>query len=86
MVSNLKLEKEKYLLTDGRVISYIEYGDPDGIPVFYAHGCPSSCIESQIFHDEAVRTKFRLIATDRPGMGESSFHKGREVLDYAKDI
>lgn len=79
-------QKEKYKLSDGRTISYVEFGDKNGVPVFYAHGCPSSCLDAQIFHEEALRCNFRIIATDRPGMGESSNMEKRCLLDYPRDI
>ena len=32
-------------LSDGRSIGYAEYGDPQGRPVLYFHGLPSSRFE-----------------------------------------
>ena len=73
-------------LPDGRTLAYIEYGDPAGEPIFYAHGGPGSRLEGSIFDQTASRYGFRLIATDRPGMGQSTFQPGRKLLDYPKDI
>jgi pimeloyl-ACP methyl ester carboxylesterase len=39
-----------------------------------------------LFHDEGLRHGFRVIATDRPGMGESTYFPNRRLLDYPRDI
>ena len=75
-----------YTLKDKRILAYVEYGAPKGYPVFYAHGGLSSRLEGLFFHEEALRRGFRLIATDRPGMGESTFLPNRKLLDYPEDI
>ncbi len=79
-------ETRHHTLRDKRIIAYIEYGTPDGYPVFYAHGGPSSRLECAIFHEKAAEYGFRMIATDRPGMGESTYLPKRKLLDYPKDI
>lgn len=80
------MNTEHHRLNDGRTLAYNQFGDPEGIPVFHAHGGPGSRLEGQIFHEEAKRRGYRIIATDRPGMGESTYLKGRKLLDYPKDI
>lgn len=35
-------------LTDRRKIGFIEYGAPDGTPIFYFHGFPAQEINHQI--------------------------------------
>ncbi len=75
-----------HTLKDKRLLAYIEYGNSKGYPVFYAHGGPSSRLEGLFFHEEALRRGFRLITTDRPGMGESTFLRNRKLLDYPRDI
>ena len=79
--------KTKHLtLKDGRTLAYCEYGDPDGTPIFHAHGGPGSRFEGRIFDAAAKERGYRIIATDRPGMGESTYLEGRKLLDYPKDI
>lgn len=80
------METRFLTLPDRRKLAFCEYGDPDGFPVFYAHGGPGSRLEGGIFHATAARFGFRLIALDRPGMGRSDFHAGRTLLDYPRDL
>ena len=75
-----------HILKDERKIAYIEYGDSDGYPIFYAHGGPGSRLEGAIFHEKAIEYGFRIIATDRPGMGQSTYLDNRVLLDYPSDI
>lgn len=70
----------------GRLIGFAEYGDPNGLPVFYFHGFPGSRLEASRFHDTAVSNRFRLVGIDRPGMGLSSLDKKRSILDWAVDV
>jgi len=72
-------------LSDGRDLSYAEYGDPNGAPVFFFHGTPGS----NLFRppDEVTkRLGVRLICVDRPGYGSSTFQPNRLLLDWANDI
>jgi len=80
------METKIQKLKDGRDLAYAEYGDVNGIPVFYAHGGPGSHLEGQFFHEEAAKHGFRFIATDRPGMGNSAYLENRTLLDYPSDI
>lgn len=73
-------------IADGRTLAFCEFGDPDGDPVFHAHGVPSSRLEGALLHDAACRHGFRVISTDRPGIGRSTYLPGRRLLDYPKDI
>jgi pimeloyl-ACP methyl ester carboxylesterase len=72
-------------LRDGRTLAYAEYGDLHGKPVFFFNGTPGS----RFFRppDEVTtRLGVRLITTDRPGYGESTFQPGRGILDFPQDI
>lgn len=75
-------------LSDGRRLSYDEYGPVDGKPLFYFHGTPSSRIEWQMFGGEqlAERLQLRVISIDRPGMGLSDFQAGRHFRDWPEDV
>jgi len=72
-------------LYDGRDLGYAEYGDPNGIPVFFIHGSPGS----RLFRPPDEVTKWLgvlLICTDRPGYGDSTFQPNRRLLDWGTDI
>lgn len=75
-------------LPDGRKLGYDEHGAPDGKPVFYLHGAPSSRVEFFLFSDDALLRSLnvRLIAVDRPGLGLSDFHPNRRLLDFSNDL
>ena len=67
-------------------IAYCEYGDPNGKPVFYFHGTPGSRYEP-VFGDQAGKEHgYRLIAMDRPGIGQSDYAKGRTLLDWPNNV
>lgn len=74
-------------LPDGRTLAYAEYGDPDGHPVMYFHGSPSSRLEPLLLGDDAFsRLGLRMIAPDRPGMGRSDFQPDRGFSDWPEDV
>lgn len=75
-------------LHDGRMLGYAEYGPPEGTPVFYFHGFPSSRLDWQLFNDDIALTELnvRIIASDRPGYGLSDFKRGRKLLDWPEDV
>ena len=79
-------ETSTHRLPDGRVLAFREFGDPDGDPIFHAHGVPSSRLEGALLDDAARRHGFRVISTDRPGIGRSTYLPDRRLLDYPRDI
>lgn len=82
----MDVETSTHRLPDGRTLAFCEFGDPDGDPVFHAHGVPSSRLEGALLHDAACTHGFRVISTDRPGIGRSTYLPGRRFLDYPRDI
>ena len=60
------VETTTHRLPDGRTLAYCEFGDPNGDPVFHAHGVPSSRLEGALLHDSALKYGFRVLSTDRP--------------------
>ena len=78
------METKYHSLKDGRTLSYMEFGDPTGHPVFYAHGGPWSRLEGKLFHEEALCRKYRFIATDRAGMGESTYLSNLEYYAFVQ--
>ena len=74
-------------LPDGRRLAYAEFGKPDGYPVLYFHGSPASRLEPMLIGDEAFnRFGLRVIAPDRPGMGQSDFQPKRGFSDWPADV
>lgn len=73
-------------LPDGRVLSYAEYGNPAGRPVFYFHGTPGSRLERPPAAPGSALGPVRLIVPDRPGYGRSTFQRGRRLLHWPTDI
>lgn len=74
------------LLADGRTMTFAEYGLPDGHPVLYFHGTPSSRLEPLLIGDDVfARLGLRIIAPDRPGMGRSDFQPHRRFSDWPID-
>jgi pimeloyl-ACP methyl ester carboxylesterase len=73
-------------LSDGRRLSYAEYGDPDGQPVLLVHGTPGSRLYWQSFPGFPFRPDLHLIAPDRPGYGLSDWKSGRTMTDWPDDV
>lgn len=76
-------------LSNGRTLSYAEYGAPGGKAVLYFHGSPGSRLELGLFENIDVlasRLNARLIAVDRPGFGQSTFQPGRKFVDWPQDV
>jgi pimeloyl-ACP methyl ester carboxylesterase len=72
-------------LPDGRALGYAEYGDPQGKPVIFFTGAPSS----RFLHPPAEPTEAldaRLIVLERPGFGLSDFQPRRTLLDWPDDV
>ena len=62
-------EDQQVSLPDGRKIGYGDYGDPQGEPVFFFHGWPSSRFHGKMLHEGGLERRLRIIAPDRPGIG-----------------
>lgn len=77
---------QRITLKDGRTLGFAEYGDPTGIPVFYFHGGMSSRFDIAFGDRRFSERGVRLIAPDRPGIGNSSSKKGRTLFDWADDV
>lgn len=74
-------------LSDNRQLAYAEYGVPNGHPVIYFHGAPSSRLEPLILGDEVItQCRLRVIAPDRPGVGQSDFQPNRGFSDWVNDV
>ena len=71
---------------DGRHLTYLDVGDPDGPLVIHNHGGPSSRLEARLFADSASKNWLRFICVDRPGIGQSSPQKARTYAGWADDM
>jgi pimeloyl-ACP methyl ester carboxylesterase len=72
---------------DGRSLSYAEFGDRAGVPVFWFHGIPGSRFDVvRAFGENAIAgTAVRLIGIERPGFGNSDFQRRRRYEDWPAD-
>jgi pimeloyl-ACP methyl ester carboxylesterase len=73
-------------LNDGRKLSYCEFGDPKGKPLFFFHGWPGSRLSGQETDMAAKKLGIRVICPDRPGFGLSDFQRNRKLLDWPDDV
>lgn len=69
-------------LQSGRRLCYAEYGDPNGRPVMYFHGWPSSRLQAAALEKLCLQKKIHLIAPDRPGVGQSDLQPDRVLMDW----
>ncbi len=73
-------------LDSGVVLDTVEAGDPNGKPVFFIHGTPGSRDLYRPQAENAEKLGIRLISYSRPGYGNSTRHKGRNIKDAASDV
>src|ERR671921_2489069 len=73
---------QRVALSNGSTVALSEYGDPQGVPVFFCHGWPSSRTMAELADDAARFLGIRLISPDRPGIRDSEFQPERRLLDW----
>lgn len=73
-------------LRDGRSLSYMQFGAPEGMPLFAFHGTPGSRFMFRLSHEVAQRLGLRVIAPERPGFGCSTFQENRRLRDWPDDV
>jgi pimeloyl-ACP methyl ester carboxylesterase len=73
-------------LSDGRSLSYAQYGDPAGFPIVSAHGGLACRLDVESASSVAAQSGVRLISPDRPGVGRSDPRPDRTILDWATDV
>lgn len=69
-------------LQAGNQIAFDEYGDPNGVPVFFSHGWPSSRTMAVITDEAAKDLGVRIISPDRPGIRGSNYVPNRTLRDW----
>ena len=79
-------ETRLFELADHRELAWTEYGTRDGVPVVAFHGSPGTRHFFAPLSEIAARNGVRLIATDRPGYGHSTYHPGRSYKTWAGDV
>ena len=67
---------------DHQRVAWDEYGDPAGRPLIYAHGWPSSRLQARLLHHLARERGMRVLALDRPGIGQSTHQPGRTLESW----
>jgi pimeloyl-ACP methyl ester carboxylesterase len=70
----------------GRTLTFAEWGDHDGFPVFALHGTPDSRLQRHYDESEYVDVGARVITYDRPGYGGSDRSRGRDVVECVTDV
>ncbi|BCB79117.1 alpha/beta hydrolase [Phytohabitans flavus] len=73
-------------LPDGRTLAFTDLGAPDGAPVFYFHGAPTSRLDLVPWDNELARMGLRVFSPDRPGYGRSTPLPGRDLEDWPADV
>jgi pimeloyl-ACP methyl ester carboxylesterase len=81
------MNREKVVqLEDGAVIAFEEYGDPNGVPVIFCHGWPSSRTMARLTDEPARDLCIRIISPDRPGISGSSLQPDRKLSDWPRVV
>ncbi len=84
---NPALEPLEFATTGaGRRIAFSQFGHPEGRPLIYAHGFPSSRREAWLVHAAAYEVGARIISIDRPGYGDSEPAADRQLGDWPQDV
>ena len=74
-------------LSDGRLLTFVETGHPDGMPVVYCHGAIGSPLRDSVSLGQITeRLGVRHIAVNRPGFGGADLVRGRSVTAFAADL
>ena len=74
-------------LPDGRRLTFVETGPPDGAAVIYCHGAIGSPLRDTVnLGPLTERLHTRHIAVNRPGFGGSDLVGGRTVTGFASDL
>jgi pimeloyl-ACP methyl ester carboxylesterase len=73
-------------LPDGRSLTVYDAGDPEGRPILFHHGTPSSGKPYEPHVALAQEQGVRLISYDRAGYGGSRRNPARSVVDVASDV
>jgi pimeloyl-ACP methyl ester carboxylesterase len=81
-IHDMNDREELLALNGGGHLAFGEYGDPNGTPVFFCHGWPSSRTMAELTDAPARDLGVRIISADRPGISRSAFRANRKLLDW----
>jgi pimeloyl-ACP methyl ester carboxylesterase len=73
-------------LADGRRIALDDRGASDGVPVLYCHGTPDSRLARHPDDSLTIAAGVRLLAADRPGIGDSDPDPAATPASVADDL
>jgi pimeloyl-ACP methyl ester carboxylesterase len=79
-------DRQMVTASDGRTLSFAEWGDLGGFPVFKLHGTPGSRFDRHYDVSVYAEVGARVITYDRPGYGGSDRDHGRQVVDCVADV
>lgn len=63
-----------------------EFGAPEGRPLLFFHGWPGSGAQATLLDAAARKHGFRVLAPDRPGIGDTPLTPGRRLLDWPRVV
>lgn len=70
-----------------RRLGYAEFGVADGPLVLWFHGTPGARRQiAPVGRTAAVELGLRLVSVERPGVGASTPHRHRRIVDFAADV
>ena len=72
--------------SEGRVLAFAVWGDPDGFPVLALHGTPGCRLERWPNEDLFRELGVCLVTHDRAGYGRSTRRRGRRIVDEVDDV
>jgi len=80
--------KDSTVLIEGTKIHYVETGNKDSQILFFVHGSPGSWggTFKDFLRDSLLLKKYRMIAIDRPGFGQSNFGKAKNLSEQSRII
>ncbi len=70
---------------DGGVIAVEVVGEADASPVLFCHGLADSRLSAHSFAGAADEFGLRVIAPDRPGIGDTNAHRLNRVVDWVAE-
>src|SRR5262245_29897354 len=79
-------DRQSASTSDRRTLTFAEWGDPNGSPLFALHGSPGSRLSRHFDETVYAQAGARLITYDRPGYGGSDRNPGRRVVDCFGDV
>lgn len=72
---------------DGRRLSFAEYGAPRGPALVWMHGTPGGRRQIPVeAREHALRSGYRILGIDRPGIGTSTPYLYSNVVDWVGDL